>query len=242
MKNPYKPEQINRILNPLVKKWFFSKFKEYSLPQLYGVMEIHSRNNILITAPTGATKTLTGFLSILNELIDNSEKGILEDKIYCVYISPLKALNEDIKVNLINPLKEMEEIAGKKLDIRVAVRTGDTTTSEKAKMLKKPPHILITTPESLAIILSSYKFIEHLRNTEWCIVDEVHALAENKRGTHLSISLERLQALTPHMTRVGLSATIAPLEEIAKYLVGYENGKERQCKIVDVQFIKKNWI
>src|SRR3990167_5755302 len=113
MQNPYKPEQISQILNPIVKKWFFTKFKEYSLPQLYGVMEIHSRSNILISAPTGATKTLTGFLSILNELIDSSEKGILEDKVYCVYISPLKALNEDIKVNLIEPLREMETLAGK---------------------------------------------------------------------------------------------------------------------------------
>jgi len=239
MKKPYKPEQINNILNPLVKKWFFKKFKDYSLPQLYGVMEIHSRNNILISAPTGATKTLTGFLSILNELIDNSEKGILENKIYCIYISPLKALNEDIKVNLMTPLKEMEELKGKELGIRVGVRTGDTTTYEKAKMLKKPPHILITTPESLAILLSSSKFIENMKAVEWCIIDEVHALAENKRGTHLSLSLERLQALTPHMTRVGLSATIAPLEDIARYLVGYENSKERPCKIVDVQFIKK---
>ena len=100
-------------------------------------MEIHSRNNILISAPTGATKTLTGFLSILNELIDSSEKGILEDKVYCVYISPLRALSEDIKVNLINPLKEMEAIAGKKLGVRVAVRTGDTNPAEKAKMREK---------------------------------------------------------------------------------------------------------
>ena len=236
---PYEPEQINHILNPLVKKWFFTRFKEYSLPQLYGVMEIHSRNNILISAPTGATKTLTGFLSILNELIDSSEKGILEDKIYCVYISPLRALSEDIKVNLINPLKEMEEITKKKFGIRVASRTGDTTPSEKAKMLKNPPHILITTPESLAIVLSSFKFIDHLKDVQWCIIDEVHALAENKRGTHLSLSLERLQKLSPAMTRVGLSATIAPLDEIAKYLVGYEGKDERPCKIVDVQFIKK---
>jgi len=240
MQKPYKPEQINHILNPIVKKWFFTRFKEYSLPQLYGVMEIHSRNNILISAPTGATKTLTGFLSILNELIDSSEKGILEDKIYCVYISPLRALSEDIKVNLVEPLKEMEELAGKKFGIRVASRTGDTDTYEKAKMLKNPPHILITTPESLAIVLSSFKFVDHLRDVQWCIVDEVHALAENKRGTHLSLSLERLQKLSTAMTRTGLSATIAPLEEIAKYLVGY-NGKDvRPCKIVDVQFIKKS--
>jgi len=236
---PQKPEQINQILNPIVKKWFFSRFKEYSLPQLYGVMEIHSRSNILISAPTGATKTLTGFLSILNELIDCSEKGILEDKVYCVYISPLRALSEDIKHNLVEPLKQMEGIAGKEFGIRVASRTGDTTAYEKSKMLKKPPHILITTPESLAIVLSSFKFVDLLKDVQWCIIDEVHALAENKRGTHLSLSLERLNKLSPAMTRVGLSATIAPLEEIAKYLVGYEDKEERPCKIVDVQFIKK---
>ena len=239
MEKPYKPGQINNILNPLVKKWFFKKFKDYSIPQTYGVMEIHSRNNILISAPTGATKTLTGFLSILNELIDSSEKGILEDKVYCVYISPLKALNEDIKHNLIEPLKEMEELAKKKLGIRVGVRTGDTTPAEKTKMLKNPPHILITTPESLAIVLSSIKFIDHLRDVQWCIIDEVHALAENKRGVHLSLSMERLQSISQGMTRVGLSATIAPLEEIAKYLVGYAGKENRPCKIVDVQFIKK---
>ena len=239
MEKPYKAEQIDNILNPIVKKWFYNTFKEYSLPQLYGVMEIHSRNNILISAPTGATKTLTGFLSILNELIDSSEKGILEDKVYCIYISPLRALNEDIKVNLINPLKEMEKIANKKLGIRVAVRTGDTTTSEKAKQLKKTPHLLITTPESLAIVLSSIKFADLLKDVQWCIIDEVHALAENKRGTHLSLSMERLQKISPSMTRVGLSATIAPLEEIAAYLAGYDDDRQRPCKIVDVQFIKK---
>ena len=238
LEKPYKPEQIRHILNLIVDKWFFSRFKEFSLPQLFGVMEIHSRNNILVSAPTGATKTLTAFLSILNELIDSSEKGILEDRVYCVYVSPLRALSEDIKVNLVEPLKEMENIAGKKLNIRVAVRTGDTSTSERAKMLKKPPHILITTPESLAIVLTSIKFRELLKNVEWFIMDEVHALAENKRGTHLSLSVERLQRISLSMTRIGLSATIAPLEEVAKFLVGYENGMLRNCKIVDVQFIK----
>lgn len=238
LENPYKPEQIKHILNPIVDKWFFARFKEFSLPQLYGVMEIHSRNNILVSAPTGATKTLTAFLSILNELIDSSEKGILENRVYCVYVSPLKALSNDIHVNLVEPLKEMEKIAGKKLNVRVAVRTGDTPASERAKMLKEPPHILITTPESLAIVLTSIKFRELLKNVEWFIADEVHALAENKRGVHLSLSVERLQMISPSMTRIGLSATIAPLEEIAKFLVGYENGQLRSCKIVDVQFIK----
>ncbi len=240
VEKPSKPEELMHILHPLVKQWFFSRFKEFSLPQLYGVMHIHSRSNILISAPTGATKTLTAFLSILNELIDNAEKGILENKVYCIYISPLKALNEDIKVNLVEPLQEMEKIAGKKLGIRVGVRTGDTTPYEKQRMSEKPPHILITTPESLAIVLASIKFINHIKNTEWCIVDEIHALAENKRGVHLSLSLERLHRLSPAMTRVGLSATIAPLEEIAKFLVGYEKDNDlRQCKIVDVQFLKQ---
>src|SRR3989344_481424 len=233
--HPNAPEELDNLLHPLVRQWFFSQFQEFSLPQLYGVMEIHGRNNVLVSAPTGATKTLTGFLSIINELIDSAQKGILEGKVYCVYISPLKALSNDISVNLIRPLKEMEALAKKKLGIRVGVRTGDTTTSQRSAMVQRPPHILITTPESLAIMLSTIKFREHLRDVAWCIVDEIHALAENKRGTHLSLSLERLQALSPYMTRVGLSATVAPLEEIARYLV----GDLRPCKVIDVQFIKK---
>ena len=164
---PNTEKEIINVMNPLVKKWFFSRFKEFSLPQLYGIMEVHSRSNVLISAPTGATKTLTAFLSILNEFVDSAEKGILEDKIYCVYISPLKALNYDIEVNLNEPLKQIEEIAGKKFGIKVAVRTGDTTQSERSNMLKKPPHILITTPESLAILLSTIKFRELLRNIDW---------------------------------------------------------------------------
>ncbi|MBU1004513.1 MAG: ATP-dependent helicase [Nanoarchaeota archaeon] len=239
MEEPYKAGQVRKILNPIIEKWFFSRFKTFSLPQLYGVMEIHSRNNILVSAPTGATKTLTAFLSILNELVDSSVKGILENRIYCIYVSPLKALSNDIHKNLVEPLKEMEVIAEKELGIRVAVRTGDTETKERTKMLKNPPHILITTPESLAILLSSPKFIDHLKSVEWFICDEVHALAENKRGVHLSLSMERLSALSPHMTRIGLSATISPLNEIAEFLAGYENGKPRQCKIIDVQFIKE---
>jgi Lhr-like helicase len=239
MKQPYKKEEVENILNPLVKKWFFTRFKEFSLPQLFGVMEIHNRSNILVSAPTGATKTLTAFLAILNELVDNAEKGILEEKTYCIYISPLKALNSDIAVNLITPLREIEEIAGKKLGIRVAVRTGDTTASEKQKMLKHPPHILITTPESLAIVLSSIKFVHHLKDIQWCIIDEIHALVDNKRGVHLSLSVERLARTASHMTRVGLSATVAPIEEIAKFLVGFKDEKLNSCKIVDTQFIKE---
>ena len=236
---PDTEKKVYKILTSIVKKWFFSKFKEFSLPQLYGVMDIHSRKNVLVSAPTGSGKTLTAFLSILNELVDSSEKEILEDKIYAVYVSPLKALSRDINVNLTTPLSEMNEIAGKDLGIRVGVRTGDTTPYERQKMAKNVPHILITTPESLAIMLASPKFTEKLKDVQWCVVDEIHSLAENKRGVHLSLSLEKLGQLN-HMTRVGLSATIAPLEEVAKFLVGYENGVVRDCNIINVQFIKKN--
>lgn len=233
-RKPNTKKQLDGILNETVKKWFYSRFTKYSKPQTFGVMEIHSRNNVLISAPTGATKTLTGFLSILNELVDDSEKGQLKDKVYAVYISPLKALNNDISKNLKEPLQQINEIAEKDLGIRVGVRTGDTTATEKQKMLKKPPHILITTPESLAIMLASPKFRENFREVEWCIIDEIHALAENKRGVHLSLSMERLQHLSPSLCRVGLSATVAPIEEIARYLV----GTERDCKIIDIQFLK----
>ena len=239
LEKPQTDAEIFHILHPILKQWFFDKFKTFSVPQQFGVMPIHSRENILISSPTGSGKTLTAFLSILNELVDSSLKGVLEDKIYCVYISPLRALNSDIQINLLEPLKEIEELTKKKLGIRVAVRTGDTQAHQKAQQLKKPPHILITTPESLAIVLSSIKFSELLKDVQWCIVDEIHALAENKRGTHLSLSIERLQRISPAMTRIGLSATIAPLDEIARYLAGYQGDQERPCKIVDVQFLKK---
>ncbi len=236
---PYKKAEVEKILNPLIKKWFFTRFKSFSLPQLHGVMEIHKRNNILISAPTGATKTLTGFLSILNELVDSAEKKILEDKVYAIYISPLKALSYDIEVNLKTPLKEIEKIYGGDLGISVMTRTGDTSQKEKAQMRKKAPHILLTTPESLAIMMASKKFKEKLKGVQWVITDEIHSLAENKRGTNFSLALERLEKLSPGFTRVGLSATVSPIEEVAKYLVGYEKSKPRKCKIVEIKFLKK---
>jgi len=234
-KKPDTDESIYNILSPIPRDWFKNKFKTFSDPQKFAVIDINSRKNILVSASTGSGKTLTAFLSILNHLIDSSEKKILEDKVYAVYISPLKALNRDIQVNLLEPLAEMEEQAGKKLGIRVGVRTGDTTPYERQKMLKIPPHILITTPESLALMLSSPKFKEHIKNVEWFVADEIHALAENKRGVHLTLSMERLQRLSPAMSRVGLSATVAPLEDVAKFLV----GTNRDCLIADVPPNKK---
>ena len=132
---PNKPVQIKAILHPIINTWFSNKFKTFSEPQLYGVMEIHQRKNILISAPTGSGKTLTAFLAILNELVDSAQKQILEDKVYCVYVSPLKALNNDIEKNLLQPLKEIQELINNPLNIRIGVRTGDTTNYEKQKMM-----------------------------------------------------------------------------------------------------------
>ena len=188
-------EDTKKVLHPLVSEWFFSKFKDFSLTQKYGVLNIWERKDILISAPTGGTKTLTAFLSILNYLVMLAEKNELENKIYAVYTSPLKALTNDINKNLIEPLKEINELANKKgiklQEIRVGLRTGDTTTSERAKMARKVPHIFLTTPESLAIIFTSKNFVKNLEAVEFCIVDEIHAL-ENKRGTYLSLTIERL--------------------------------------------------
>jgi ATP-dependent Lhr-like helicase len=162
-----KQEEIAGILHPLVKEWFFSRFKEFSLPQKYGVMNVWERKNTLISAPTGGTKTLTAFLGILNYLVTLSEKNELEEKVYAVYTSPLKALSSDIFVNLIRPLEEINKIAEQKgiklQEIRVGLRTGDTSAKERAKMARKAPHIFVTTPESLAILLTSPKFVEKLR-------------------------------------------------------------------------------
>lgn len=234
-----KEDEVKAILNPLVKEWFFSKFDKFSLTQLYGVKKIHGRKNILIGAPTGGTKTLTAFLSILNYLVGLALRNELDDKVYCVYESPLKALSNDIFVNLINPLNEIKELAeggGLKMqEIRVALRTGDIESKDRQKMLKKTPHILVTTPETLAIVLTSRKFVDKLKAVEFVIVDEIHAMT-NKRGVYLSLTLERLCALSLiEPVRVGLSATISPLEEIARFLVGVG----RDCLIADVPLVKK---
>ncbi|MEK6856279.1 MAG: DEAD/DEAH box helicase, partial [Nanoarchaeota archaeon] len=236
---PHGTEEVKAILNPIVKEWFFGKFKDFSLTQRYGVKNINDRKNILVSAPTGGTKTLTAFLGILNYVVGLALKNELEDKMYAVYVSPLKALSGDIEVNLKIPLAEIKELAEKKglkmQEIRVALRTGDTDVKERVKQAKKIAHIYVTTPESLAIVLTTIKFVESLRALEFIIVDEIHALA-NKRGVYLSLTLERLthfSAIDP--VRIGLSATISPLEEIAKFLV----GKERDCIIAAVKLNKK---
>lgn len=234
-------KDIKKVLHPLVKEWFLTKFDNFSLAQKYGVLQIWERKDILISAPTGGTKTLTAFLSILNYLVQLAEKNELEDRIYALYTSPLKALVNDISKNLIEPLEEIQEIAKKKeiklQKIRVAVRTGDTSQYERSKMAKNPPHILVTTPETLAIVLTTKKFIENFKYLEFCVVDEIHAL-DNKRGTYLSLSLERLNELSNiYPVKIGLSATIEPLDEVAKFLVGIDD--KRSVGIADVPMNKE---
>ncbi len=230
----YDKKDIEAILNPFVKQWF-SKFRELTPPQKYAIKLIHENKNTLISSPTGSGKTVSAFLSIINELFQLSEKGELEDNVYCLYISPLKALNNDIYVNLQEPLNEIRSYSKNLPEVRVAVRTGDTTQSERSKQARKAPHILVTTPESLAILLNSPKFISNLANLQWLIIDEIHALCSNKRGVHLSLSIERLRAITnSNFTRIGLSATIHPLDEVAKYLV----GKNGNCFVVNTRFIR----
>ena len=196
----YSKKEIYKKLHPYVKEWFENSFDDFTPAQKQAIPEIHKGNNILVS---------------LTALAD---KGELEDKVYCIYISPLKALDNDIERNLEQPLKEIEKIAEKPLGIRKAVRTGDTTQYQRTKMLKHPPHILITTPETLSILLVAPKFREKLSHVKYVIVDEIHSLAENKRGVHLSLSLERLQHLIGGFTRIGLSATVSPLEEVGYQL------------------------
>ncbi|MFA5797915.1 MAG: DEAD/DEAH box helicase [Candidatus Woesearchaeota archaeon] len=253
MDRPYSESDTLEVFIPIVREWFVNKFKHFSPPQTFSINNIHNKQNTLISSPTGSGKTLSAFAAILNELIQLSSKDLLENKVYCIYISPLKALANDIEKNLNQPLEEIKALAedklkgaSKKINLKVAIRTGDTSLKDKALMLKKTPHILITTPESFAIMLTSPKFREKMREVEWVIVDEIHALASSKRGTQLVLGLERLNYLVQSVTlgreftRIGLSATVSPLEKVAQFLVGMQTPTVyRDCKIIDVQAIKK---
>ncbi|MGH9856410.1 MAG: DEAD/DEAH box helicase, partial [Acidobacteriota bacterium] len=211
--------------HPLVRDWFVAKFGSPTEPQEEGWPHILAARTTLISAPTGSGKTLAAFLACIDTLVRKAISGELQDRTEVLYISPLRALSNDIQKNLQIPLAEITALASKRgfpmQEIRTAVRTGDTLNRERVAMLKRPPHILVTTPESFYILLTAEKSRAVLRSVETVIVDEVHAVADDKRGAHLSLSLERLEALTSRPpVRIGLSATQKPIEDIAGFLTG----------------------
>jgi ATP-dependent Lhr-like helicase len=213
--------------HPLVREWFVAKFGTPTEPQELGWPHILATKNTLICAPTGSGKTLAAFLACIDGLVRKALAGDLLDQTGVLYVSPLKALGNDIQKNLDIPLGEILQLAHQRgylmPEIRTAVRTGDTLMRERRAMQKRPPHILVTTPESLYILLTAGKSRELLRTVRTLIVDEIHAVADDKRGTHLALSLERLEALTAQpLTRIGLSATQKPIELVGQFLTGSE--------------------
>lgn len=220
-----------------VQRWFRARFGKPTPAQKAAWPLIRQRKNVLIASPTGTGKTLAAFLGVLDHLEHLRENGQLLETIYCIYVSPLRALAYDLEKNLAEPLRE---IYGGDAPIRVGLRSGDTSSHERVRQFDRPPHILLTTPESLCLLLSQKKWLPQLENVRWAIVDEIHAMAENKRGAHLSVSLSRLERLTPgvrpsRVQRIGLSATVAPLGEVGKFLTG-THGK---CEIVDASSNKQ---
>src|ERR1700688_4002356 len=212
--------------DPLVAEWFSKRIGTPTENQILGWPEIGSGHAFLISAPTGSGKTLAAFLICLDRLVRAARAGQLANETEVVYVSPLKALSNDIHKNLEIPLAEISELAARQGialgAIRTAVRTGDTPAHERQRMGKHRPHILVTTPESLYILLTAEKSRTMLRTTRTVIVDEIHAVADDKRGSHLALSLARLDALTAdaghRSQRIGLSATVKPIEEVAEFL------------------------
>jgi ATP-dependent Lhr-like helicase len=215
--------QSQADFDPLVAEWFSTRFGTPTEPQILGWPEIRSGNDVLISAPTGSGKTLAAFLICLDQLVRAARSGELSNETEVVYVSPLKALSNDVHKNLEVPLAEISELAARQgipfAPIRTAVRTGDTPVSERQKMGKQRPHILVTTPESLYILLTAEKSRQMLRTTRTVIVDEIHAVADDKRGSHLALSLARLDALAEtRPQRIGLSATVKPIDQVAEFL------------------------
>ncbi|HEX3950467.1 MAG TPA: DEAD/DEAH box helicase [Steroidobacteraceae bacterium] len=227
--------------HPAVAAWFSRTFDEPTEAQTRAWPALAAGEHVLVAAPTGSGKTFAAFLSAIDQLVKEGLNGPLPDETRVVYVSPLKALSNDIQRNLEAPLngirEELMALGMPDVEIRAVVRTGDTTQSERAGMRRRAPHIVVTTPESLYILLGSQSGRDMLKSCRTLIVDEIHAMAGNKRGAHLSLSIERLQALTGQsLTRVGLSATQKPIEEVAKFLTG---AHPVPCTIVDSGHVRR---
>src|SRR5437899_1545032 len=228
--------------HPAVARWFEQTFGSPTEPQIRGWPAIQSAQYVLISAPTGSGKTLAAFLASLDALFRQGAEHDLPDETQVVYVSPLKALSNDIRKNLQEPLRGirslLSETNGCDIDVRAEVRTGDTTAAQRKALIKKPPHILVTTPESLYLLLTSDSGRGMLRTARTLILDEIHAVVDDRRGAHLALSVERLAALTKQpLQRIGLSATQRPIEEVARFLVGtgaVDEGGKPDCEIIDI--------
>src|SRR5215468_6991974 len=220
------------LFHPAVESWFRKNFTAATRPQELAWPSIKDRRNTLVSAPTGSGKTLAAFLAAIDDLVRLGIEGNLADVTHVVYVSPLKALSNDIQINLQKPLEgiaaELQALGLPEVNIRTLVRTGDTPASERTAMIKRPPHIVVTTPESLYILLTSEGGRRMLKTARTLIVDEIHAMVGDKRGSHLALSIERLQSLVENkLVRIGLSATQKPIEEVARFLVGNTNIDEK---------------
>src|SRR6202007_1317825 len=228
--------------HPAVERWFQQTFGSPTEPQVRGWPAIQSGRHVLISAPTGSGKTLAAFLPSLDVLFREGAQTDLPDETQVVYVSPLKALSNDIRKNLQEPLAGIRallcETEGHDIDVRAEVRAGDTTAAQRQALIKKPPHILVTTPESLYLLLTSESGRGMLRTVRTLILDEIHAVVDDRRGAHLSLSVERLAALVENpLQRIGLSATQKPIKEVARFLVGTRNVNpdgNPNCAIIDM--------
>ncbi|HEX2271035.1 MAG TPA: DEAD/DEAH box helicase, partial [Pyrinomonadaceae bacterium] len=235
------------LFHPAVARWFERTFPAPTEPQLRAWPAIKQQRHTLIAAPTGSGKTLAAFLSAIDDLVRLGVEGQLDDTTHVIYVSPLKALSNDVQRNLQTPLegiqKELQALGLPEVNIRTLVRTGDTPASERTAMTKRPPHVVVTTPESLYILLTSEGGRRMLETARTLIVDEIHAVVSDKRGSHLALSIERLEQLTANkLVRIGLSATQRPIEEVARFLVGTANLRENEdpgCVIVDSGHARK---
>src|SRR5688500_8745887 len=213
--------------HPVLREWWASRFAEPTAAQLEGWRAIRQGQHTLIAAPTGSGKTLAAFLTSIDELFKEGMERGLPDEVRVIYVSPLKALSADIHKNLAVPRREIHAIAPVK--ITAAVRSGDTPQPERAAMLRTPPHILVTTPESLYLLLTAERSRAMLKTARVVIVDEIHAVLQSRRGAHLALSLERLDHVCGRkLQRIGLSATQKPIETVKKYLVNDDS-----CVVVD---------